>query len=312
MATVPDSHHEASEAAESRAALRVSAYDNVASLLIALLILIGFTVLMLIIVWLTTRDWMFLNKAVSVELLQYAGRGDHAAGFERDPEEPGLEEMEELMEPQIEATLEAVTDVVSSQAAAFDAIDMAANATSKGAGGMGDSRPPGPPGEGVTDVIPPWERWEIRFSTSGINVYARQLDHFDIELGAFGGGSPKVDYAYNLAGSPPSRKQGEPDEEKRMYMSWQEGSGPMAVFDQTLVRRAGIKTDRRVIVQFYPKATEQMLQDVEFQAAAEKQGTTPQRLDPRTLQKTIFGVRSTRGGYEFYVIDQLFRPAPAS
>jgi hypothetical protein len=97
-----------------------------------------------------------------------------------------------------------------------------------------------------------------------------------------------------------------------MYMTWQEGRGPLAVFDQTLVRQAGIKTDRRSILQFYPKPTEQKLQDVEFQAAAEAQGTTPQQLDPRTLLKTIFGVRSVRGGYEFYVIDQYFRPPPTS
>lgn len=309
MATASDSHQEVSEVAESRAALRVSAYDNVASLLIALLILIGFAVLMLFIIWLTGR-LLFTKAPIPVELLEYAGRGDHAAGFERDPEEPGMEEMEELMEPQIEATLEAVTDVVTSQAASFDSIAMSAAASSKGSG-MGDNRPPGPLGEGVTDVIPPWERWEIRFSTSGIGVYARQLDHFNIELGAAGGGSPKVDYAYQLAGSPPKHRLGNPEDEDRMYMTWK-GGGPMAAFDRQLISRAGIKTDRRALLQFYPKATEQMLQNVEFQAAAEANGTTPQQLDPRILLKTIFGVRSTRSGYEFYVIDQRFRPPPAS
>ncbi len=310
MATAPDWHDEASEVEEAREALRVSAYDNVASLLIALLILIGFAVLLLFIVWLTGR-LLFSKAPIPVELLEYAGRGDHAAGFERDPEEPGMEEMEELMEPQIEATLEAVTDVVSSQAAAFDAIEMSAAASSKGSG-MGDSRPPGPLGEGVEDVIPPWERWEIRFSTAGIDIYARQLDHFEIELGAIGGGSANVDYAFQLAGSSPKKRSGKPEEEKRIFMTWEKGASPLAAFDRQLVGRAGIKTDRRSILQFYPKKTEQLLQNVEFQAAADERGTTPQQLDPRILLKTIFGVRSVRGGYEFFVIDQYFRPPPTS
>jgi len=310
MATASDSHQETLGDGDPRAELRVSAYDKVASLLIALLMVVGFFVLLLFIIWLTGR-LLFTKAPIPVELLEYAGRGDHAAGFERDMEEPGMEEMEELMEPQVEATLEAITDVVSNQAAAFDAIAMSAAASSKGSG-MGDSRPPGPLGEGVTDVIPPWERWEIRFSTAGIDVYARQLDHFKIELGAAGGGMSKVDYAYDLAGSPPKHRQGNPEEEGRMYMTWK-GGGPMAAFDRQLLGRARIKTDRRMLLQFYPKPTEQMLQNVEFQAAADEHGITPPELDPRILLKTIFGVRSVRGGgYEFHVIEQYFRPPPLS
>jgi len=298
--------HELEQPTEPEAQLKVSAYDNVASLLIALLILVGFFVLLMFIIWLTGR-LLFTQTPIPVELLEYAGRGDHAAGFERDLEEPGMEEMEELNEPQIEATLEAVTDLVTSQAAAFDAVEMSAAASSKGSG-MGDSRPPGPLGEGVTDVIPPWERWEIRFSTTGRDVYARQLDFFKIELGAAGGGSPKVDYAFNLAKRPrPDKKSGDPGDEKRIYMSWQQGGGQMAVFDRQLIAQAGIKTDRRMILQFYPKETERLLYSLEVQEARKKGHT-----DPREFLKTIFGVRAARRGYEFYVIDQYFRPAPTS
>ena len=306
MTTAPHPTPELQQPTEHETQLRVSAYDNVASMLIALLIMVGFFVLLMFIVWLTGR-LMFSQTPIPVELLEYAGRGDHAAGFERDMEEPGMEEMEELNEPQIEATLEAVTDLVTSQAAAFDAVEISAAASSKGSG-MGDSRPPGPLGEGVEDVIPPWERWEIRFSTTGIDIYARQLDHFEIELGAAGGGSPKVDYAYNLANKPrPAKKVGNPEDEKRIYMSWQKAGGQMAVFDRQLVGNAGIKTYRRMILQFYPKKTETLLYSLEVQEAR-KAGHT----DPREFLKTIFGVRAAGRGYQFFVIDQYFRPAPTS
>jgi hypothetical protein len=246
---------------------------------------------------------MFTQTTIPIELLEYAGRGDHAEGFERDMEEPGLEELEEMYEPQVETSLEAVTDIVSTQAAAFDMIENAANATSRGEGGMGDSRGPGPLGEGRSDIVPPWDRWEIRFTTAGIAAYAAQLDHFDIELGTMGGGSPNVEYAYNLTKARPDRKTGAPDEEKRLYMTWK-GGGPLAAYDKQLLERAGINTNRRIILQFYPRETEMMLLRAEAEAGRGH--------DPREFLKTIFGVRSARSGYEFYVIDQFFRPAPRS
>jgi hypothetical protein len=114
--------------------MRTGAYDSVASLLIALLFIVGLAVGGLFIIWLTNR-LMFSQKPVPVELVEYAGRGDHAAGYARDMEPPGPEELEEEMyEPQVEATLEAVTDVVTTQAAALDSIATAAEATVKGGG----------------------------------------------------------------------------------------------------------------------------------------------------------------------------------
>jgi hypothetical protein len=283
--------------------LRVSAYDQVASLLIASLILVGFFVLLMFIVWLTSR-LLFTQAPVPVEMLEYSGRGDHAAGFERDLEEPGMEEMEELNEPSLEATLEAVTDVVTSQAASFDVIATNAAATSRGKG-MGDSRGPGPLGDGTDEIVPPWERWEIRFTSSGLDAYASQLDFFKIELGAGGGGFAKVDYARNLAKGSPDTRKGDPDAEKRLYMSWQKSNGALAAFDRRLLQRAGISTQGRFVLQFYSKELERQIFDVEYRYAA-AQGHT----DQREWLKTVFGVRAAGRGYEFYVIEQSYRAAP--
>jgi len=289
--------------ANPRPPLRVSAYDQVASLLIALLIVIGFFVALLFIVWLTSR-LLFTQQARPVELVEFAGRGDHAAGFERDLEEPGMEEVEELAEPSVEATLEAVTDLVSTQAAAFDAIETSAAATSKGRG-MGDSRGPGPEGEGRDDVVPPWDRWEIRFATSGVNAYAKQLDFFNIELGATGGGSPIVEYASKLSTASPAKRTGKPEEEKRLYMSYRNTDSRLAAFDRQLLGKAGISTQRRLVLQFYPEEAERLLMTIE--------ASTPEarRHKPQEFLKTIFGIQETRSGYEFIVIDQYFRSAPA-
>jgi hypothetical protein len=272
----------------------------VAGTLISLLIVFGVVVLLLFIVWLTSR-LLFTQRSIPIELLNYEGRGDHAAGFERDMEEPGMDELEELIEPQLENTLEKVTEMITDQVAAFDQLEAAAY-SSQGSG-RGDSRQEGPEGEGSRDIIPPWERWEIRFASSDINAYARQLDFFGIELGA-AGGTPEVDYAGKLAGATPARRSGKPDAEDRLYMTYRGGSSPLAAFDRQLLEKAGIRTQRRLVMQFLPKPIEQQLLVLE--------ATNAKGRSPKEFLRTIFGVRERRGGgYEFYVIDQLFRPAPA-
>jgi len=274
-------------------------------MLIASLIVIGFSVLVLLGIWLTGR--LFLTQApIAVDWLPGEDRGDRAPGFGPDMEEPGVEEMEELKEPQIEDTLNDVKHLVRSQTSVLAAIERNA-AISPPGGGQDDRGGIGPMvGKRVIDgVIPRYERWEIRFSTSGIETYARQLDFFKIELGAAGGGSPKVDYAYNFTKSKPDRRSGKPEDEDRLYMSWRKDSGPMAEFDRQLLTKAGIDTERRLVLQFYPKEIEDLLSNLEAQVARHCGHT-----DPRSFLKTVFGVRSDSTGYIFYIIDQYFRPAP--
>lgn len=298
VTSIPERRNPASAAVREPVQLRVSAYDKVASLLISLLILIGLAVAIMFVIWLT-MTLVFQQKSVPVKLVEnVAGRGDHAEGFERDLEAPGLEEMPELAEPQLEATLEAVTDAVSSVAASMDVLDTPSTVTGKGEGGLGDSRPPGPLGEGE-DIIPRWERWEVRWSATGLAEYARQLDFFKIELGAVGG-SPNVDYAYNLTKPRPDRRSGPPEQEKRLYMTWKTGS--LEAFDKALLARAGISYEGRLVMQFYPEEVEDRLAWMEMENGGGR--------SVKEFLKTVFGVRKTRSGYEFYIIEQRFRPAP--
>jgi hypothetical protein len=271
----------------------------VASLLISLLILIGAAVAIMFIIWLTAT-LVFSQRSVPVKLVENAaGRGDHAEGFERDLEAPGMEEMPELAEPQLEATLEAVTDAVSTVAASMDVINMAATSTSRGEGGLGDSRPPGPLGEG-DNIIPRWERWEVRWTSSAISAYAQQLDYFKIELAA-AGGSPNLDYAFNLSQPTPRRRSGPPKQEKRLYMTWR--SGTLQAFDRILLTRAGIPSEGRLVMQFYPEEVEDRLAWLEMENAGGR--------SVKEFLKTVFGVRAARGGnYEFFVEEQRFRLPP--
>jgi hypothetical protein len=260
---------------------------------------VGLTATVLFIIWLTS---VLVLRRVSkpIQMIQYPGRGDHAEGFERDAEPPGLEEVDIVLEqPSLEAALEAVTNLASTVAASADTFETDSLLTSRGSG-RGDSRPPGPEGEG-DNVVPPWERWEIRYTTASLEEYARQLDYFGIELGAVGG-SKLIDYVYNLSRNPPSHRQGPSKEEKRVYLTWR--SGTLREFDLQLLARAGVATQGRIVMQFIPEEVYNELHRLEFENAGDR--------PPTEWLRTIFGVRPAGRGFEFYIISQTFRSAPAS
>lgn len=322
-----------SEAAQ-KIDIKVSAYDRVSSLLVSLLILVGTIVVVLFLIWFSARVLIVPTAEPvpleMVELLEYGGgRGDHDAGFGRDAQ-LGTGDIDEPSEAQTPSASDATGPAMAEAVAALDAIatdvadTMAASdapdsvfaapstgqpatvsgdtygvGTGRGVG-IGDSRRPGALGEGRDDIVPPWERWEIRFTTTGLQLYAKQLDYFKVELGAVGGGNPQVDYAYNLTKSTPDRKAGKPEAETRLYMTWRDERNPIAVFDRQLLEKAGINTKRRLVLQFFTKAIEHDLLVLEAQRAKGH--------DPRSVLKTIFAVREVGPKFEFYLVDQLYRP----
>jgi len=267
-----------------------------AGLLVALLALLGFAVVLLFLVWLTSL-LKFKNEPPPVEFLELAGRGAAALGVARDLEEPGMEELADVIEPQVSETLEAVTDVVSTQAGAMEAFD--GNAAMMGTGsGLGDSRGAGPGGEGTLDVVPPWERWQIRWSTNSVASYAKQLDHFGVQLGLVGGGRSEIEYAFNLSKAKPDTSSA-PDSSNEKRLNFNYAGGPMVEMDLKLLARAGWNTRNRQSLQFFPQGTADQLLRAELTAA---DGRTEDQ-----ILKTVFGIRGSEGNYEFYVIDQQFR-----
>ncbi len=164
--------------------LDVSSYDRAASLLIALLVLVGVFVLGLVIVYFASRVFQSFIPA-EIVTAEIVGRGDAAIGFEDDIEPPGEEEAPELMEPEITEMLNVLADVSTNLARLNDNAITGSNIATKGSG-RGDKRRAGPRGDGIDERVPREERWKINYTNSqGIDAYARQLDYFGIELGAY-------------------------------------------------------------------------------------------------------------------------------
>jgi len=281
-----------------REKLRTSRFDSVTSLFMALIIFIGTFVSMLFIIWLTSR-WSFPPLAIEPIIENPAGRGENPEGFERDFEPPGAEEVEELMEPTLQDTLEAVTDAVSSVAGALATTDTAATATTSGTG-AGDSRPPGPPGEGE-DIIPRFERWQLNFTARDVRSYATQLDYFKIELGAIGGSIQGVDIASNLSSRVQKSRIQDTASEKRLYFMWNSPS-PLMEFDRQLLSSASIELANRQMLKFIPKDLENQLAVIELEYSTSKGHPSVTE-----IAKTVFECKSNGGDYAFEVVSQRYR-----
>lgn len=285
---------------QERKKLRLSRFDSVTSMFFALILFLGAFVLMMFIIWILSGEAKAPPLAIIIE--NPPGRGENPEGFERDFEPPGAEEVEDLMEPTLADTIEAVTDAVSSVAASLTSADTNAVASTAGTG-KGDSRPPGPMGEG-DDIIGRWERWELTFKAKGKKDYAKQLDFYKIELAAFGGGGANViEMASNLSTSPKKSVNSKPKTEKRLYFSWKL-SNPLMQFDRALLAAAGIEYSGRNVIRFIPKNLENVLANME-KAYADGKGQGDEF--PKKIAKTVFESSSTGSGYEFKVISQRYR-----
>lgn len=281
--------------------MRTQRVDTVASLLMSLLIIIGGLVTVMVIFWASqTFSWPKMD-GIKVEEEHYAGRGDHAAGFERDIDPPGAEDSEVLAEPTLEKSLEAVTDAATTVAASIDTVNSDSDSSVQGKNGKGDSRPPGPLGEG-DDIVPRFERWELKFQSKGLKPYAEQIDFYKIELACIGG-STTVDYASNVSKGPKKRSGTSEEENKaqRLFFMWRT-ENPLKQYDTQLLNQAGVKTQGRMVIKFIPKDLEEKL------AVAEKVYYTAKgKKTAKEVAKTIFESRPTSSGYEFVVIEQYYR-----
>ncbi len=292
----PDGLHHEREA--EREKFRISRFDVVTSLFMALMLFIGIFVFMLFIIWLTSR-WTFAPLAIAPIIENAAGRGDNAEGFERDFEPPGAEEVEELMEPTLQDTIEAVTDAVSSVAASLTTNDTSATSSTVGTG-QGDSRPPGPEGEGE-DIVPRFERWQLNFTARDVGSYAKQLDFYAIELGAIGGSVQGVDSVNNLSSKPTSRLIIDTESEKRLYFMFKTPS-PLMQYDLQLLGQAGVNTSGRTPLKFIPTELENKLAFVELEYSKSKGHPSVTE-----IAKTVFESKAVGAGYEFEVTSQRYR-----
>lgn len=140
--------------------------------------------------------------------------------------------------------------------------------------------------------------WEIQFFKGNtIEMYARQLEFFGLELGLVLPDN-KIAYILHPTKPKPEVRTAPAAQETRAYLSWSRGD--LVEADRNLAKRAGLAATDRVILCFLPPKVEATLAELEKKQAGDK---LPQ------VTKTRFGVRRKGDDYEVYVIEQTFRTA---
>jgi hypothetical protein len=280
--------------------MRVTQYDQVSSGMIAAVGgLAGLTIL-LIMIWLTNRlpaD----PELVPFELVEMPGgfedgEPDETMDLESPEEEIPDPSIAETSEEQSEITemLETVVElsenasqqvemVIASEASNTSGKIGSASGTGKRPLGMG-------PGKGG---FPRDQRWFIRFDDSSVEVYAKQLDFFKIELGALFKDGRLVMLTNLSAARPKKRVLNTGKGENRLYMTWRGGSRKKA--DVDIFKKAGENAEGAMLMHFYHPETEEMLAKTE---------TSYRNKKATEIRRTYFSVRKDGSGYKFVVTSQ--------
>ncbi len=293
----------ASKPNPARAALRdlhPSAYERVASMLLALLILLGLIVFCMFIAWLGSR--LFVPELPVPIPLEQVG-GGISGGFvgESMPlDSPTWQDVAgetDIQQPEFQQTVAAVMESVATRQADL-ADPNVAEVTGESRGGTRQTGTGNRPGKGFGEGrpgIPPHMRWEIRFPEGkSLEEYARYLDFFKIELGVLGAGSD-VGLVSSLSRVPPAvRMRPRIEQAQVMFMTWR--TGKLLESDKQLAQRAGLDTEGKTILQFFPYETEQLLLRLERDFRGVEAGK---------IRKTVYQVEASADGFSYKVVDQV-------
>ncbi|HEY4234787.1 MAG TPA: hypothetical protein VGM76_15235 [Lacipirellulaceae bacterium] len=310
-----------------RSRLRVSAYDRISSLLVALLVMTSLVVAALLLLFFA-RKLISAQIAVPVKPIQFSGGGGGGGGgagglnLNQELEPPGIEEAPDLVDPPIQDTLNAVASAVTAHTAVLADAGMDAEAEVAHGTDFTDNRRAGRGfgvgtgsgngiGSGTGDGIgsgagpgfgngngPAEPQREVRFEPDNLLEYARFLDFFKIELGVLGQDN-KIHYAYNLSHTVPSVRDGQPADEQRLYMN--SARGRFAPLDRQLVGRAKLADKGRIVLQFYPAETQAIL----YQLERDRAQSAGKKVEE--IRRTVFRVVRIKDGFEFQVDEQTYR-----
>jgi hypothetical protein len=137
--------------------------------------------------------------------------------------------------------------------------------------------------------------WEIFFDDDVLGEeYARQIDYFKIEIAAVSK-KGRIDYISQVTKPKPERRVGHKATDYRFNTTWK--AGRLHAADRKLLAKAGISTEGKELVHYFPSEVQSQLSKLEL-AYAQRQ--------PSEIKRTRFQIRpkSKEAGYEFIVIEQ--------
>ncbi len=284
--------------------MTVTRYDkHSAVMLCAVAGLIGLTVL-LVAVWFTNR-LPPEPEPVPIEIVEMQGgfedgEPDEQMDLESPDEEipdPSIAETNDDVS-QIEEMLETIVELSDNASQQVEVVitgDASASTGKKGSSKGTGKKPLGI--GGVRGGVPSEQRWFVKFDDGSLDVYAKQLDFFKIEVGAFfPPPTKKIIYLSNLTNDKPTVREVSSGADNRLHMTHQGGGRQKA--DKALFAKAGVNVDgAAMLLHFYPKPAEQALIGSE---------TGYRNKKASEIRRSYFKVTSDGGGYKFTVTSQSY------
>jgi len=273
--------------------LTVNTYDRTASLIVALLVLVGCIVLGMAVVFFTGK---FVRTIEPIPVVPVEATSANAnQGLAEEPDPPGIEEAPDLSEPQLQDTLETLTSAISDKKVLLSDEMLDAEREAGKGKGLGDARMAGTGGEGVIERVPRWQRWKVRFQPESAGEFGRWLDFHKIEIGVLGRDN-QVHYGYDLSDPSPKVRVADPLQESRGYTS--AADGPMPALTMDLARKADVAQFGPVVLLFYPFEVESVLWTMERAYSDAR--------EVNEIRETVFTVERDGNGFKFKVIDQKY------
>lgn len=277
--------------------LQVSAYDRGASLLIALLVMVGAAVAALVVIWYATHYHRRLVPPTLMPVNPASRPADAAMGLKEDIEPPGIEDAPDLTEPQLQDTLKALSDLSAKSALLSDeAIDSDSEA-GKGSG-YGDSRSAGVGGDGPPVNEP---QREIRFEYADQAEYVAFLDFWKVEIGVLDQRNNVVYYASNFNQATPDTRMQDPSKQPENRIRFISNGTAFESIDRSLAAKAGIAGRGNIIIQFWPDESAQYLLGLEDQAWKQAKKSSLEE-----VQRTIFRVVRSGNRFEWKLEEQVY------
>lgn len=277
--------------------MKVNGFDRLSAGLISFVLgLIG-VVIAILIWWATTRPPR-TDFLVPMEMVEVGGEEDGAPDetlqleSPEDPTENPSPTEDVLEQTELTEFVEDVVELADSATQQVNAIPVSQPGTPGSAEGTGRKRL----GNGPGNAIPNEERWFIRYSDkSSVDEYAKQLDFFGIEMGALLPTGQLVLMSDMSSAKPKQSTKSSGKGETRLYMTWQAGNRKAA--DEALFKKIGVDVSNAILFHFYPKKTEQMLLQLEFDHAKRKASE---------IRRTYFVVAKKGSGFQFVITRQTY------
>ncbi|WP_230253226.1 hypothetical protein [Rhodopirellula halodulae] len=283
--------------------MRTSWFDAVSSLFLTLTLMLSALVGVLFLLWCLLPDEVQRQSEPVAKVRMV--RATSGIRIDQPFDTPSQEEVDALKPLDLQTALDSVV-AVARLPGLTESLDPNSLDPKVGASGLEGRAPVGSAGpdllSGETEAsVPRHERWQIDWQAKDLGEYARQLGHFEIELGVIGGDQHGMDLAKGFASSVRARRLSDPSQEGRLYFMWTHAS-PLKEFEHRLLNQAGISTNGRFVLKFIPPALEAELAKLELEFARDAGHDSVEE-----IEKTVFVSIATANGFEFRVVAQRYQ-----